>query len=174
MNERNEPAKRSVDVLIIGAGPVGLSAAILLGRFGVDTLVVERRTERSRHPRSRAVSCRTMEGFRELGLAGEVRAAALPAGPRRLLGSDAVSPWRSVVTSNGNANGPADTSLGPETLDVVLCSQDVLEPILVDAAQAEDTVTIEFGKTVSTVNDTGTEVLVSMTSDDGPEDVAAK
>jgi len=173
VNERNEPAKRSVDVLIIGAGPVGLSAAILLGRFGVDTLVVERRTERSRHPRSRAVSCRTMEVFRELGLAEEVRAAALPGGPRRLLGSDAVSPWRSVVTSSG-ADGPADTSLGPETLDVVLCSQDALEPILVDAAQAEDTVTIEFGRTVSTVKDTGTEVLVSIADDDGSVDVAAK
>ncbi len=174
MNERNEPAKRSVDVVIIGAGPVGLSAAILLGRFGVDTLVVERRTERSRHPRSRAVSCRTMEVFRELGLAEEVRAAALPSGPRRLLGSDVVSPWRSVVTSNGNVNGPADTSLGPETLDVVLCSQDVLEPILVDAAQAQESVALEFGKTVSSVKDTGKEVLASILSDTGLEEVSAK
>ncbi|GAA3312800.1 FAD-dependent monooxygenase [Arthrobacter ramosus] len=174
MNQRHEPAKRNVDVLIIGAGPVGLSAAILLGRFGVDTLVVERRTERSRHPRSRAVSCRTMEVFRELGVTEEVRAAALPGGPRRLLGSDAVSPWRSVVTSDAHADGPSDTRLGPETLDVVLCSQDALEPILVDAAQAEDTVTIDFGSTVSTVNDTGAEVLVSITSDKGQEVVAAK
>ncbi|MGJ3190130.1 FAD-dependent monooxygenase [Paenarthrobacter sp. FR1] len=174
MNERNETAKQSVDVVIIGAGPVGLSAAILLGRFGVDTLVVERRTERSRHPRSRAVSCRTMEVFRELGLAEEVRAAALPGGPRRLLGSDVVSPWRSVVTSNAYTNDSADTSLGPETLDVVLCSQDVLEPILVDAAQAQESVAVEFGKTVSTVNDTGKEVLVSILSDTGLEEIAAK
>ncbi|MGF4041951.1 FAD-dependent monooxygenase [Paenarthrobacter nitroguajacolicus] len=174
MNERNEPAKQSVDVVIIGAGPVGLSAAILLGRFGVDTLVVERRTERSRHPRSRAVSCRTMEVFRELGLAEEVRAAALPGGPRRLLGSDVVSPWRSVVTSNAYTNDSADTSLGPETLDVVLCSQDVLEPILVDAAQAQESVAVEFGKTVSTVNDTGEEVLVSILGDTGLQEVAAK
>ncbi len=96
-----------------------------------------------------------MEVFRELGLAEEVRAAALPGGPRRLLGSDVVSPWRSVVTSNAYTNDSADTSLGPETLDVVLCSQDVLEPILVDAAQAQESVAVEFGKTVSTVNDTG-------------------
>lgn len=174
MNEQSTPAKRSVDVLIIGAGPVGLAAAILLGRFGVETLVVERRTGRSRHPRSRAVTCRTMEVFRGLGLSKEVRAAALPGGPRRFLGRDAVSPWRSEVMSGKSADAPADTTLGPETLEVVLCSQDVLEPILLDAAQAERSVTIEVGKTVLGVNDTGTEVIVCIATEDGQEDVSAK
>ena len=174
MNKPMAPIKRSADVVIIGAGPVGLSAAILLGRFGIDTLVIERRTERSRHPRSRAVNGRTMEVFRGLGLADGVREAALPGAPQRFLGRDAVSPWRSVVPSVESADAPADTRLGPETLNMVLCSQDVLEPILADAAAAEETVTVQLGKTVTGVKDVGTEVIVSITSDDGDVDVSAK
>src|SRR6478609_2331229 len=97
MTKQTAPARRAADVVIIGAGPVGLAAAVLLGRFGVDTLVIERRTDRSAHPRSRAVTCRTMEIFRGLGLVDAVRAAALPGGPKRHLGRDMVSGWRTIV-----------------------------------------------------------------------------
>ena len=39
-----EPPIREVEVLIIGGGPAGLSAAIELGRLGVDTLVLDDKT----------------------------------------------------------------------------------------------------------------------------------
>ena len=165
---------RTADVVVIGAGPVGLAAAVLLGRFGVDTLVVERRTDRSVHPRSRAVTCRTMEIFRGLDLVDRVRASALPGGPRRHLGRDMVSPWRAIVSSGDGTGASADTSLGPETLNVVLCSQDALEPILLDAALAEDTVSMVFGATASVVKDTDDEVLVSVATEDGSVDVSAR
>lgn len=37
----NPPEVVKCDVLIVGAGPAGLSAAILLGKYGIDTLVVD-------------------------------------------------------------------------------------------------------------------------------------
>jgi 2-polyprenyl-6-methoxyphenol hydroxylase-like FAD-dependent oxidoreductase len=55
------------EVLIIGAGPVGLSAALALGRAGVRCLVLERRNEFSRYPKANGVHARTMEIFREWG-----------------------------------------------------------------------------------------------------------
>jgi 2-polyprenyl-6-methoxyphenol hydroxylase-like FAD-dependent oxidoreductase len=60
-------------VLIVGAGPAGLVAAIALAREGIDCLVVERRRERSTLPRATAISTRSMEIFRSWGLEEELR-----------------------------------------------------------------------------------------------------
>jgi len=66
-------------VVIAGAGPVGLCLALDLAERGVDVLVVEERpaghngTARCNH-----VSSRTMETFRHLGFAADVRAVGLP------------------------------------------------------------------------------------------------
>ncbi len=60
-------------VLIVGAGPAGATAALLLAEHGIDTLVVERRIAPSPHPAAHVLSTRTSEVFRELGLEHEVR-----------------------------------------------------------------------------------------------------
>ncbi|MEV1175092.1 FAD-dependent monooxygenase, partial [Nonomuraea sp. NPDC049784] len=64
----------NVPVLIVGAGPVGLSTAVFLGRHGIRTLVVEKRGETSMLPRAPGLQARTMEIFRAAGLGKEIRA----------------------------------------------------------------------------------------------------
>ena len=66
--------KINVPVLVVGAGPVGLSLAMDLAWRGVDVLVAEIR-ERGAEPEAKCnhVSSRSMEIFRRLGLAGKVR-----------------------------------------------------------------------------------------------------
>ena len=66
-----------IPVLIVGAGPAGLTAAGALARLGVDTLVVERRPEMSSLPRATSVSTRSMELFRSWGLEDEIRAGGV-------------------------------------------------------------------------------------------------
>ncbi|GAA3083794.1 FAD-dependent monooxygenase [Streptosporangium carneum] len=66
--------EENVQVLIVGAGPVGLSTAVFLGRHGVRTLVVEKRSDTSLLPRAPGLQARTMELFRAAGLGAEVRA----------------------------------------------------------------------------------------------------
>lgn len=67
-----------VPVLIVGAGPVGLSTAVLLGDLGVEAMVVERHPSTSLGPKAHIVNCRTMEIFASLGLAEEIRATGSP------------------------------------------------------------------------------------------------
>jgi 2-polyprenyl-6-methoxyphenol hydroxylase-like FAD-dependent oxidoreductase len=64
-------------VVVVGAGPAGLTAAIALARAGVETLLVERRAHTSRVPRANAVSTSTMELLRSWGLEERVREADL-------------------------------------------------------------------------------------------------
>lgn len=68
------------DVLICGAGPVGLTLAMDLARRGARVCVIERR--KPGEPPSvkcNHVAARTMEAFRQLGVAEAVRNAGLPA-----------------------------------------------------------------------------------------------
>jgi 2-polyprenyl-6-methoxyphenol hydroxylase-like FAD-dependent oxidoreductase len=69
----------ATDVLIVGAGPVGLTLAMDLAWRGVEVVVAE--TRRSGEPsgvRCNHVSARSMEIFRRLGVANDVRDAGLP------------------------------------------------------------------------------------------------
>jgi 2-polyprenyl-6-methoxyphenol hydroxylase-like FAD-dependent oxidoreductase len=68
------------DVLVVGAGPVGLTLAIDLAQRGVSVTVVEMRAaDTPPIGRSNVVSARSMEAFRWLGIARAVREAGLPA-----------------------------------------------------------------------------------------------
>lgn len=64
-------------VVVVGAGPAGLAAAIALARLGVETMLVERRAELSSLPRATAVSLRSMELIRSWGVEDAVRADAV-------------------------------------------------------------------------------------------------
>jgi 2-polyprenyl-6-methoxyphenol hydroxylase-like FAD-dependent oxidoreductase len=68
------------EVLIVGAGPVGLTLAIDLAWRGIEVTVIETRAPAEPpEPKCNHVAARTMEIFRRLGLAEKVRNAGLPA-----------------------------------------------------------------------------------------------
>ncbi|MEV4128086.1 FAD-dependent oxidoreductase [Nocardia sp. NPDC049707] len=67
------------DVVIVGAGPVGLTAAMDLDARGISTVVIEkRRFLEPPNVKCNHVSARTMERFRRLGIVQQVRNAGLP------------------------------------------------------------------------------------------------
>lgn len=66
------------DVLIAGGGPCGLMLANELGRRGIRTLLVDAKPGTAFNPQANATQARTMEHFRRLGFAHEVRALGLP------------------------------------------------------------------------------------------------
>src|SRR4029078_10285740 len=67
------------DVLVVGAGPVGLTLAVDLGRRGVRCTLVEQKAAPECLPKMERCTARTMEIFRRMGLAPRIRAAGLPA-----------------------------------------------------------------------------------------------
>jgi 2-polyprenyl-6-methoxyphenol hydroxylase-like FAD-dependent oxidoreductase len=74
------PEINQCEVLIVGAGPVGLTLAIDLAWRGINVTVAETRARAAPpEPKCNHVAARTMETFRRLGLAAKVRDAGLPA-----------------------------------------------------------------------------------------------
>src|SRR3954451_21335876 len=71
-----------IPVLIVGGGPVGLTASLLLSQQGIRSLLVERHPGTAILPKARGVNARTMEMYRQMGLEQAIREAGLP--PERL------------------------------------------------------------------------------------------
>jgi 2-polyprenyl-6-methoxyphenol hydroxylase-like FAD-dependent oxidoreductase len=65
-------------VLIVGGGPCGLMLANELGRRAISTLLVDEKPSTAFNPQANATQARTMEHYRRLGFAHEIRALGLP------------------------------------------------------------------------------------------------
>ncbi|MEU6174864.1 FAD-dependent monooxygenase [Streptantibioticus parmotrematis] len=71
-------SETDVDVLVVGAGPVGLTAAAELCRRGVDCRVVDRLTERMPYAKAVGVQPRTLEVWAAMGVLRAALDAAVP------------------------------------------------------------------------------------------------
>ncbi|MEY9929593.1 2-polyprenyl-6-methoxyphenol hydroxylase-like FAD-dependent oxidoreductase [Catenulispora sp. GP43] len=120
------------EVLIVGGGPVGLTARALLERRGVSTVLVEKHATLSPFPRSRLVNVRTIEIFRSLGLAEPVAAGAFAPEYGRVRFRDTLraDDFATAAMIGINAPIPESPVIG------VVTSQDRLEPVLLAAAHA--------------------------------------
>ncbi|KIQ65936.1 2-polyprenyl-6-methoxyphenol hydroxylase [Kitasatospora griseola] len=125
-------ANAGTDVLIVGGGPVGLTARALLARWGVRALLVEKHRKLSPFPRSRLVNVRSMEIFRQLGLAARITADAFAPEYGRVRFRDTLRDRDFATAAMVGVNAPV-----PESPVVgVVTSQDRLEPTLLAAADA--------------------------------------
>ncbi len=66
------------DVVIVGAGPVGATAALLLADYGVQCLVVEARHSPQSHPAAHVLSTRSLEIWRQVGLDHDILDMSAP------------------------------------------------------------------------------------------------
>lgn len=67
-----------VPVLIVGGGGCGLSSSIFLSRLGTESLLIERRDKPGQLPKARYINQRTMEIFRQYGIADAIYSKSMP------------------------------------------------------------------------------------------------
>lgn len=138
MGREQVEAVVEVPVFIVGAGPTGLVASVLLSRFGVPSLTVERHPGTTIFPRAIAINTRSMEIFRGLGLYERIRAAGFDAEPRVAASSTLID--ADVALSPSLGTPPTDIS----PAEFTTCSQFGLEPILREEAESYTSATLWF------------------------------
>ena len=140
------------EVLIAGAGPVGLTLAIDLGRRGVRCTLIERHPTTAPWPKMDRSNARTMEFYRRIGIADRVRALGYPPdNPMDVFPDHAAQRYadRGAEISVGRRAAQADRRdrrtarwlLEPYQL----VSQNKLEPLLKEVAEATPNVTVRYG-----------------------------
>ena len=67
-----------IPIAIVGGGPVGLMLALFLDLYGVRSVLFNTEKTTRWHPKGSTEGSRTMEHFRRLGIAGEIRKLGLP------------------------------------------------------------------------------------------------
>ena len=156
-------ATMTTDVLIVGAGPVGLTVAMDLARRGIKVMVAEiRRYGEPPNVKCNHISARTMERFRGLGVAQKLRDAGLPAHypndvafRTSVLGQElARIPIPCRADRYTSRSGPDTWWPTPEPPHRI--NQLYLEPILLDHAASQEGVSIRNRSQVTGfVQDTG-------------------
>ncbi len=152
----------STRVLIVGGGPVGLTASILLSQQGIANVVVERRVETQRAPAAHVLRRRPMQVFERIGVADEILRTA----PR--LPIDYIT-W--CATLGGREVGRLDARAGlPEGEEAwTNCSQNLLEPILLDRARREASARVVQGAECVALDQDADRVRARVRTSDGSE-----
>jgi 2-polyprenyl-6-methoxyphenol hydroxylase-like FAD-dependent oxidoreductase len=138
-------------VLIVGAGPVGLTLAVDLGRRGIRCILIEKNEAPLGYPKMERCNPRTMEMFRRLGLAQLIRDAGYPADwpmDNYLVFSMSKPPlmklpFPTVAQAKARIAATNDGTLPLEPYQII--SQYTLEPLLKSVAEGISNISVRYG-----------------------------
>jgi 2-polyprenyl-6-methoxyphenol hydroxylase-like FAD-dependent oxidoreductase len=161
------------EVLIVGAGPTGLTLAIDLGRRGIKCIVVEQKERPAFLPKMERVNARTMEIYRRMGLSQQIRAAGLcsdwPMDVYIVLALNKTPllhlSYPSVAEAQARTRATNNGSLPLEPYQLI--SQYTLEPLLKSVAETFPSVTVRFGCEFVSLEQDGAGVTAHVRNGDG-------
>jgi 2-polyprenyl-6-methoxyphenol hydroxylase-like FAD-dependent oxidoreductase len=139
------------EVLIVGAGPVGLIMAIDLAQRGIECTLIEQKEEPAFLPKMERCNARTMEIFRRMGLADKIRKIGLKADVAMdvyiILSMDEPPllrlPYPSVAQAQAESRVCNDGTSPLEAYQLI--SQYTLEPLLKSTVETLPAATVRYG-----------------------------
>jgi 2-polyprenyl-6-methoxyphenol hydroxylase-like FAD-dependent oxidoreductase len=168
------------DVLIAGGGPCGLMLANELGRRNIRCLLVDPKPGTAFNPQANATQARTMEHFRRLGFAQEIRSMGLPpdhptdiAYLTRFAGTELARLRLPTAAAAPQAIKAMSGSWSAAELPHRV-SQKFVEAKLREHAQELPSVDVRYGWQLKSFNDTGSHIEAVVQPVDGGEPVAVQ
>src|SRR5215831_15794378 len=140
---------QSVPVLIVGGGPVGLTASMLLSQQGIRSFLVERHPGTAIVPKARGINARTMEMYRQIGIEQAIRDAGLAPERTGLIVWTESLAGREIERRVPGRMSAANRGASP-VLNC-LCAQDDLEPVLRRIAEARPEAALRFNTEMTAV-----------------------
>lgn len=125
------------DVLVVGAGPSGGAAGLLLSTYGIDNIVLNKYGGVSLTPRAHITNQRAVEIFRDMGIEGQTKSVATP---QALMGEHVYATSLSgrelgrLKTWYTHPHWKAEHDLA-SPCEICDLPQDLLEPILLNEAR---------------------------------------
>ena len=151
---------RPVPVVIVGAGPAGLVAAVTLARDGIASLLVERNPGLSPLPRATSVSTRTMELLRSWGLEDEVRAGQLDITAVGAWAAETMASPGGTLMPLGHPDLEQAAAASPAPLAAV--PQDHWEPVLLRHLETLGLAEVRFGSELVALDQDADGVTVAL------------
>ncbi len=158
--------RETTEVLIVGAGPVGLALALELGLRDIDCLIIDRRDGRIDVPKMSVVSTSNMEFCRRWGIADDVRSAVWTR-DRKL---DFVYAENMLGRELARFAVPAYSQRGRDdyTPEIAChCPQIFFDPILAARAKKQTSVTFAYHTTLEDFTQDAEGVTARLRGDDG-------
>lgn len=161
------------EVVIVGGGPCGLMLANELGRRGVSVVLVDEKPGTTRNVQANATQARTMEHYRRLGFADDVRALGMPADfPTDIAYFTRFAKYelaRFSLPSAREAKRMVATLSGSWSAAELphRCNQKFIEPVLRRHAQAQRGVSVNYGWRLTSFSEDEFDVRVEVESADG-------
>jgi putative polyketide hydroxylase len=162
------------EVAICGAGPTGLTLSILLSRFGIRHLVIDRRDSVSAGvPRARGINHRTGEIWQLFGLGADLRRMTLaPEWLERMVYQETLAgPLIGTVETPSNLPG-ASSHLTPS--DTYCISQDRTDAMLAGCAASHQEATLRFGTTLVAATQYPDSVDITLQTRAGQESIRTR
>jgi putative polyketide hydroxylase len=163
---------RNCEVLVAGAGPGGLVAAITLARYGIDVVLIDKRSTPSGLSRSLVISTRGMELMRRFGLEQAVRSGAAHVKIRAWVTPDLAS-GEGTEMPLGNPSD-AEAALASPTRPAWV-AQDHHEPIMLEHLRSLPSASIRLGCQLLRVtqDDSGVRAAVADAGTEAAEGISA-